>query len=80
MRRIALAVPPLERETQRLAHVGTELDALEQHVADFAARRKVVRRPLARVLLNELHDLLAFFGVADTTDDSANVVSIKLTG
>jgi hypothetical protein len=26
------------------------------------------------------HDLLAFFGVADTTDDSANVVSIKLTG
>ena len=59
MRRISLAVPALEREAQRLAHVGTELDALQQHVADFAARREVVRRPLARVLLNELHDLLA---------------------
>src|SRR3954453_10320926 len=61
VRRIALAVPALEGEAQRLAHVGAELDALEQHVANFAAGREVVRRPLARVLLNELHDLLAFF-------------------
>ena len=59
MRRISLAVPALEREAQRLAHVGTEVDALEKHVGHFAARREVVRRPLARVLLNELHDLLA---------------------
>src|ERR1051326_5382905 len=59
VRRITLAVPALEREPQCLAHIGAELDALQQHVADLAARRKVVRRPLARVLLNELHDLLA---------------------
>ena len=59
MRGIAGSAPPLERETQRVAHVRTELEALHEHVGHFAAGREIVSRPLARVLLDELHDLVA---------------------
>ena len=33
---VAVAVPPLEREAQRLAHGGAEVEPLDEHVGHFA--------------------------------------------
>jgi hypothetical protein len=55
----AFAVPPLEREAQRLTHAGAESQPVDQHVADFAPRGEVMHRPLVSTLLDHPDDLLA---------------------
>ena len=56
---IAVAVPALEREAQRLANAGAEVEPLHEHVGDLAPGREVVDRPLAGRLLDHADDLVA---------------------
>ena len=61
---IAVAVPALEREAQRLANVGAEVEPLHEHVGDLAPGREVVDRPLAGRLLDHPDDLVALLRAA----------------
>ena len=55
---IAVSVPALEREAQRLADGGAEVEPLHEHVGDFAPGGEVVDRPLAGGLLDHADDLV----------------------
>ena len=59
---IAVAVPALEREAQRIANAGSEVQPLHQHVGDLAAGREVVHRPFAGGLLDQPDDRVALLG------------------
>ena len=59
MSRKAVAVPALEREAQRFANVGADVEPLHEHVGYFAARLEVVYRPLVSRLLEHPDDLVA---------------------
>ena len=59
MGRIAVAVPALEREAQRVANAGAEVEPLHEHVGDLAPGGEVVDRPLAGGLLDHADDLVA---------------------
>ena len=61
---IAVAVPALEGEAQRVADGGAEVEPLHEHVGHLAPRREVVDRPLARGLLDHPDDLVALLGAA----------------
>ena len=61
---IAVSVPALEREAQRLTNVGAEVEPLHEHVGDLAPGREVVDRPLAGRLLDHLDDLVSLFRAA----------------
>ena len=62
--RIAVAVPALEREAQRVADAGAEVEPLHEHVGDLAPGREVVDRPLAGGLLDHADDLVALVRAA----------------
>ncbi len=61
---IAVAVPALEREAQRLADAGAEVEPLHEHVGDLAPGREVVDRPLAGGLLDHADDLVSLVRAA----------------
>ena len=61
---IAVAVPALEREAQRFANVGAEVEPLHEHVGHLAPGREVVDRPLAGRLLDHLDDLVSLLRAA----------------
>ena len=62
--RIAVAVPALEREAQRVADAGADVESLHEHVGDLAPGREVVDRPLAGGLLDHADDLVALLRAA----------------
>ena len=62
--RISVSVPPLEREAQRLANVGADVQALHEHVSHLAPGGEVVDRPLAGGLLDHADDLLSLVRAA----------------
>ena len=62
--RIAVAVPALEGEAQRVADAGADVESLHEHVGDLAPRREVVDRPLTGGLLDHADDLFALLRTA----------------
>ena len=64
MGRIAVPVPALEREAQRVADPGADVEALHEHDGDLAPRREVVDRPLAGGLLDHADDLVPLLRTA----------------
>jgi hypothetical protein len=70
----AIAIPALEGEAQRIAHRSAEVEALDEHVGDFASRFKVVDGPRVGGLLDHLNDLLALLLVVADGGEGDDVV------